>query len=242
MLNIGKLVEFQMVHYKKTVYVNNRHVMKLEDILERENMFLALKKVERNKGCPGIDNLSTEEMREYLKLNWLNIKEQLLIGTYKPQPVKRINIPKPNGGTRQLGIPTVIDRLIQQAILQVLNPIFDPEFSKSSFGFRVGKSAHQAIKQAHGFQKDGYIFVVDMDLEKFFDRVNHDILMSKLARKVEDKRILKLIRTFLNAGIMENMEYTSSREGTPQGGLCKALHNEPYVKKVIMQSNHLTFH
>jgi RNA-directed DNA polymerase len=206
-----------MAHQEDTVYVNNTNTATLEDVLDRENLFLALQRVEQNKGCPGIDNLSTAEMKEYLKSNWLEIKAHLLAGSYKPQPVKRINIPKPNGGTRSLGIPTVIDRLIQQAILQKLNPIFDPEFSTNSFGFRIGKSAHQAIKQAHGFQKEGYTIVVDMDLEKFFDRVNHDMLMEKLSRKIKDKRVLKLIRAFLNAGIMENTGYKPSLEGTPQG-------------------------
>lgn len=201
----------------ETVYVNKTNALTLEDVLERENMLVALQRVESNKGCPGIDNLSTIEMREYLKSNWLKIKEQLLAGNYKPQAVKRINIPKPHGGTRQLGIPTVIDRLIQQALMQKMNPIFDPEFSTSSFGFRIGKSAHQAIRQAHSFQKGGYNIVVDMDLEKFFDRVNHDILMGKIAKRIEDKQILKLIRAYLNAGIMENMEYTQPKEGTPQG-------------------------
>jgi group II intron reverse transcriptase/maturase len=189
----------------------------LEEILDRANMFNALNRVEKNKGCPGIDNLSTSELRSYLKENWIQIKESILLGTYKPNPAKYVLIPKADGKKRQLGIPTVLDRLIQQAILQKLAPIFEPSFSKHSFGFMTGKSAHDAIKQAHQFQKEGNIYVVDFDLENFFDRVNHDILMSKISSKINDKRVLKLIRAFLNAGIMHNLEYIPTKVGTPQG-------------------------
>lgn len=205
----------KMAQEKKTTH--EKVTVLFEDIFSRENLFEALKRVEKNKGCPGVDDLSTTALRGFLKDNWLRTKDALLSGTYKPAPVKRVHIPKTNGTTRQLGIPTVLDRLIQQAILQKLNPIFDPNFSRSSFGFRIGKSAHDAIKQAHSFQKDGYNYVVDIDLEKFFDKVNHDLLMSKLAKKIEDKRILKLIRAYLNAEIIDNSIHIPSTQGTPQG-------------------------
>ena len=196
---------------------HDKVIVSLEEILDRDNMFNALNRVEKNKGCPGIDNLSTSELRCYLKENWIQIKESILHGTYKPKPAKYVLIPKADGKKRQLGIPTVIDRLIQQAILKKLAPIFESSFSKHSFGFRFGKSAHDAIKQAHQFQKQGNIYVVDFDLEKFFDRVNHDILMSKIANKVDDKRLLRLIRAYLNAGIIKNLEYIPTKVGTPQG-------------------------
>jgi group II intron reverse transcriptase/maturase len=148
--------------------------------------------VELNKGAPGIDGMTVENLRPYLKENWASTKEQLLNGTYKPQAVRRVEITKPDGGVRLLGIPTVMDRLIQQAVQQILTPIFDPTFSPHSYGFRPGRNAHRAVKQAQNYIKQGFRFVVDMDLEKFFDRVNHDILMSKIARAVKDKRILRL--------------------------------------------------
>jgi len=190
----------------------------LEKVLSRENLRMALQRVEANKGVGGVDGVSTEQLRGYLRDHWQNIREKLERGTYQPSPVRRVEIPKPDGGVRLLGIPTVVDRFIQQAILQVLTPIFDPTFSESSYGFRPKRSAHMAVRKAQEYISEGYRFVVDIDLEKFFDRVNHDILMSRVARKVHDKRILKLIRSYLNAGVMINGICTSSSEGTPQGG------------------------
>ncbi|GGK25020.1 hypothetical protein GCM10010965_17200 [Caldalkalibacillus thermarum] len=166
----------------------------LENILSWSNLTKALKRVEANKGAPGIDEVSTEHLRDYLREHWPGIKQKLLEGTYQPAPVRRVEIQKPNGGIRLLGIPIVMDRLIQQAIHQVLTPIFDPHFSRHSYGFRPGRRAHEAVRQAQSYIQAGYRYVVDMDLEKFFDRVNHDILMSRVARRVKDKRVLKLIR------------------------------------------------
>lgn len=190
----------------------------LERVLSKENMTKALKRVEANKGSHGIDGMKTDELRRFLFDNWTEIKASILKGTYKPRPVRRVEIPKPNGGKRMLGIPTVLDRLIQQAIAQELTLIFDEDFSKYSYGFRPNKSAHDAVKQANTFITEGYRWVVDLDLEKFFDRVNHDKLMSRVARKIKDKRILKLIRLYLQSGIMINGLLVRSEEGTPQGG------------------------
>ena len=180
----------------------------------------AYKRVKQNKGAPGVDRVTVEQLQEHLWQHWDTVKIHLLTGAYQPTPVKRVEIPKPGGGVRLLGIPTVMDRLIQQALLQVMTPIFDPEFFKSSFGFRPGRRAHDAVKQAQAYIREGYNWVVDMDLEKFFDRVNHDILMARVARKVKDKRVLKLIRAYLNAGVMEHGVTRETEEGTPQGGLC----------------------
>lgn len=190
----------------------------MEQVVERNNLLQALYRVERNKGAAGVDGMAIKSLRSFLVNNWTRIRNELLSGNYQPLPVRRVEIPKPDGGIRLLGIPTILDRLIQQALLQVLTPIFDPKFSPLSYGFRRGYSAHQAVKQAQNFIRQGYRFVVDMDLEKFFDRVNHDILMSKLAKKIEDKRILMLIRRYLQAGIMVNGVCIASDEGTPQGG------------------------
>ncbi len=190
----------------------------MEKVVERENMRVALKRVERNRGAPGIDGLSTEELRSYLRINWSGIKEKLLTGTYKPSPVRRVEIAKSDGGTRTLGIPTVADRLIQQALLQVLTRIFDPGFSDSSYGFRPGRSTHQAVRRARSYIEEGYEWVADIDLEKFFDKVNHDILMARVARKVKDKRVLKLIRAYLTAGVMTEGIVVRTSTGTPQGG------------------------
>jgi RNA-directed DNA polymerase len=190
----------------------------IERVVERKNLVEAYSRVVGNKGSVGIDKMTVEDLKPYLQKNWPRIKEELLNGTYQPKPVRRIDIPKPGGGTRQLGVPTVMDRLIQQALNQVLTPMFDPHFSKSSYGFRPGKSAHQAILQAKEYQLKGKVWVVDMDLEKFFDEVNHDILMSRVARKVKDKKVLLLIRRYLNSGIMVNGITSIQDKGTPQGG------------------------
>ena len=188
-----------------------------EKILERENLVAAIKRVERNGGAPGIDGMPVEELRPYLKENWLEIREQLDQQTYRPNPVRLKEIEKPDGGVRRLGIPTVMDRFLQQAITQVLTPLFEPIFSKHSYGFRPGRSAHQAIRQAQAYVQAGYEWSVDLDLEKYFDRVNHDILMARVARVVKDKRVLKLIRAYLESGMMVNGVVTGKGEGVPQG-------------------------
>ena len=188
-----------------------------EQILERGNLFRALDRVKKNKGAPGIDQIAIDQLPDFLKENWLAIKERLLSGTYQPLPVKQVEIPKATGGVRKLGIPTVVDRLIQQAISQILTPIFDPTFSDHSYGFRPGRSAQQAVKQAKEYLIQGYSIVVDTDLENFFNSVNHDILMSKIARRIQDKRVLRLIRAYLNAGIMIEGAVVLNSEGTPQG-------------------------
>jgi RNA-directed DNA polymerase len=182
-------------------------------------MWLALKQVERNKGAAGVDKMTVAQLRAYLREHWLRIKEELLVGEYQPSPVLKVEIPKPGGkGMRMLGIPTVIDRLIQQALHQVLSPIFEPDFSESSYGFRPNRSAQQAVVKAREYVRERRRWVVDIDLEKFFDRVNHDILMSRVARRIKDKRVLRLIRKYLQAGMMSNGLATARREGTPQGG------------------------
>lgn len=190
----------------------------MEQVVERENLIRAWKRVRANKGSPGIDGMTVDELTGYLKENWPRIREGLLRGEYQPQPVKEVMIPKPDGGTRRLGIPTVVDRLIQQAIQQVLSPIYDPTFSEHSYGFRPRRRAHQAVEQAKRYIAEGYEWVVDMDLEKFFDRVNHDVLMGKLAGRIGDKRVLRVIRRYLQAGIMVNGVVQERWEGTPQGG------------------------
>jgi len=195
-----------------------KEVQLIERMVERKNMTKAYSKVVGNKGAAGVDQMTVSELKPYLQGNWARIKEELLNGTYTPKPIRRVNIPKPGGGTRQLGVPTVVDRLIQQALHQVLSPLFDPGFSQSSYGFRPGKSAHQAIAQAKTYQLEGKDWVVDMDLAKFFDEVNHDILMSKVAKRVKDKNILFLIRRTLQAGIMMNGVTSVRDKGTPQGG------------------------
>jgi group II intron reverse transcriptase/maturase len=190
----------------------------LEDILARQNMLNALKRVESNKGAAGIDGMEVSSLRNYLKEEWQLVKSLLLSSTYIPMPVRQVDIPKPDGGLRTLGIPTVADRLIQQAISQKLSPIFDKDFSDSSYGFRPNKSAHQAVLKAKEYIDEGYKWVVDIDIEKFFDRVNHDMLMARVAAKISDKRVLKLIRVYLNAGVMVNGVVAERYEGTPQGG------------------------
>jgi RNA-directed DNA polymerase len=193
--------------------------MTMEEVLRRENMLIAMHRVEANKGAPGVDGLTVENLRAELTRRWPAIREELLNDRYLPQPVRKVEIPKPGGkGTRMLGIPTVIDRLIQQALLQILQPHFDATFSDSSFGFRPGRSAHQAVERAREHIAADHRWLVDMDLEKFFDRVNHDVLMARVARRIEDKRILRLIRRYLQAGMMEDGVVSPRVEGTPQGG------------------------
>jgi RNA-directed DNA polymerase len=190
----------------------------MEAVVERENMEKALRRVMSNKGVPGIDGLRVEDLRGHLVRRWPVIKERLLAGEYRPQAVLGVEIPKSGGGVRQLGIPTALDRLIQQAVHQVLSPIFDPGFSESSYGFRPRRSAHQAVLKAREYVAEGRRWVVDTDLEKFFDRVNHDVLMARVARKVKDKRLLRLIRRYLQAGMLVGGVETQRVEGTPQGG------------------------
>ena len=190
----------------------------MEEVCERENLIEALKRVRANDGGPGVDGMTVDELPGYLKGHWPAIREQLRRGTYEPQPVKRVEIEKQEGGVRKLGVPTVLDRCIQQAVQQVLQQKWDPTFSDSSYGFRPGRSQQEAVAQAQKYVAEGYGWVVDLDLEKFFDRVNHDKLMGQIAKRVQDKRLLKLIRAILNAGVMENGLETPSEEGTPQGG------------------------
>src|SRR5215475_13473535 len=190
----------------------------MEAVCERENLKAALRQVRANKGSPGVDGMTVVGIKDYLKQHWPAIREQLLNGTYEPKPVRRVEIPKPDGGVRKLGIPTVLDRFIQQAVMQVLHRRWDRTFSDHSYGFRPGRSAHQAVAQAQQYIAEGHGWCVDLDLEKFFDRVNHDKLMGQIAKRVEDKRLLKLIRAFLNVGVMENGLISPSVEGTPQGG------------------------
>lgn len=190
----------------------------MELALARDNMFLALKRVTDNGGSPGIDGMTVKDLPDWLKAHWPRVREQLLAGTYQPAPVRRVAIPKRGGGERLLGIPTVLDRLIQQAILQVLQPLFDPGFSPHSHGFRPGRRAHDAVLAARRFVQDGKRWVVDVDLEKFFDRVNHDVLLGRLERRIADRRLLGLIRRYLNAGVMADGVVMERHEGTPQGG------------------------
>jgi len=190
----------------------------MKEVCRRENLEIAWKRVRENRGSPGVDGMTIEQTGSYLWEHWPEIRGQLLSGTYKPQPVKRVEISKPEGGIRKLGVPCVIDRLIQQALLQVLQKRWDPTFSEHSYGFRPGRSAHQAVAQAQAYIAEGYNWVVDIDLEKFFDRVNHDRLMARVAERVVDKRVRKLIRSFLSAGVMEDGLVRPIDEGTPQGG------------------------
>ena len=190
----------------------------LERMLSRDNVRKAWKRVKANKGAPGIDDMSIDDFPEFARAQWDRIRESLLAGTYQPSPVKRVEIPKPTGGTRPLGIPTVLDRLIQQAMYQVLMPIFDPDFSEFSYGFRPGRSAHDAVRKVREYIRQGYRIAVDMDLSKFFDRVNHDVLMHRVARKIRDKRMLRLIGKYLRAGVVIRGRLHKSYEGVPQGG------------------------
>jgi RNA-directed DNA polymerase len=190
----------------------------MEAVVAYENVVAAFKRVRANKGSPGVDGITVDQLLDHLKEHWPRIRQQLRAGTYQPQPVKRVEIPKPDGGTRQLGIPTAVDRLIQQALLQVLTPRYEPTFSWHSYGFRPGRSAHQALAAARQYVAEGRGWVVDLDLEKFFDRVNHDLLMGRLAKKIADKRLLKLIRRYLEAGVLYQGVVVERYEGTPQGG------------------------
>jgi RNA-directed DNA polymerase len=190
----------------------------MEEVVARENLLDAYARVMSNKGAAGVDEMPVEQLKPYLQEHWARIKAELLKGAYQPQAVRCVEIPKPNGGMRQLGIPTVVDRLIQQALHQVISPLFEPNFSESSYGFRPGRSAQQAVRAAREYVAEGRRWVVDLDLEKFFDRVNHDILMSRLARRISDKRVLGLIRRYLQAGMMTGGIVSQRTEGTPQGG------------------------
>ena len=190
----------------------------LEAVVERSNVWSAYHKVVRNRGAPGVDGLSVTQFKDWLRMHWPRVRVALLEGRYEPSAVRAVDIPKPSGGVRTLGIPTVLDRLIQQALLQVLQPIFEPGFSESSYGFRPGRNAQQAVLAAHAYVQSGRRWVVDIDLEKFFDRVNHDILMSRVARQVTDARVLKLIRRYLEAGLMRDGVIEARGMGTPQGG------------------------
>lgn len=204
----------------KTIQSNERTARRglMEEVVTPSNLRAALKRVTRNKGSPGVDGMSVEELSGYLAENWLQVREQLLAGQYQPQPVKRQVIPKSGGGERELGIPTVLDRFIQQALLQVLQPQIDSTFSAHSYGFRPGRSAHQAVKAARSFVQEGRRIVVDVDLSKFFDRVNHDVLMGRVSKRIADGRVLRLIRRYLQAGVMSEGVVMRRHEGTPQGG------------------------
>lgn len=188
----------------------------MEIITGDYNLRMACKRVKSNKGCPGVDGMTTQKLEQWLGKHEAELKKALLEGRYNPQTVKGVEIPKPEGGIRQLGIPTVVDRLVQQAMLQVLEPIFDPTFSNHSYGFRTNRNAHQALKQAAEYTEDGRSIVVDIDLEKFFDRVNHDILMGRIAKRIQDKRVLGVIRRYLQAGMMKDGVCVIREEGTPQ--------------------------
>ncbi len=205
----------------------------MEEICQAENLRKALRKVQSNRGGPGMDGMTVQELPAYLLEHWPAIKEALLGGTYRPQPVKRVEIPKPGGGgVRRLGIPTCLDRFVQQAMLQVLQRQWDPTFSEHSYGFRPGRSAQQTVARAQQYVADGYVWVVDFDLDKFFDRVNHDKLMGRVAQRVRDKRVLRVLRAFLNAGVLEDGLVSPTTEGTPQGGPLSPLLSNLYLDEL----------
>jgi RNA-directed DNA polymerase len=210
----------------------------LGQALSRGNLLAAWKRVKANKGSAGVDGRTVQETGEYLKTAWPEIRQRLLDGSYKPGPVRRVGIPKPGGGTRELGIPTVVDRLIQQALLQVLQPLIDPSFSAHSHGFRPRRSAHGAVLEAQQYVQAGYRVVVDVDLEKFFDRVNHDILMDRLAKRIGDKAVLRLIRRYLQAGILAHGVSIERHEGTPQGGPLSPLLANVLLDEVDRELEH----
>jgi RNA-directed DNA polymerase len=207
----------------------------MEEVVTRENITKAYQRVKSNKGSPGADGMTVSELANHLKEHWAEMKDWLLKGTYEPQPVKRVAIPKPDGGSRTLGIPTVVDRFIQQALMQVLQKRWDKEFSPHSYGFRPGRSAHQAVKRAKEYMIEGYTYVVDMDIEKFFDHVNHDILMGQIAKRVKDARILKLVRAYLTSGVMEGGLVSPTNEGTPQGGPLSPLLSNLVLHKLDLE-------
>lgn len=196
----------------------NQAIMLMERICEPQNLNDAWLRVKANKGSAGVDTVTIDQFTQHFRQHEPRLKDQLLTGTYQPSPVRGVKIPKPNGGQRQLGIPTVLDRVIQQAILQILQPAFEENFEDNSYGFRPKRSAHQAIKASQQYIQNGYNWVIDMDMEKFFDRVNHDRLMARLARDIEDKRLLRILRAYLKAGVIENGLHATSKEGVPQGG------------------------
>ncbi|MDX2058575.1 MAG: group II intron reverse transcriptase/maturase [Gemmatimonadales bacterium] len=210
----------------------------LAQALARANLVGAWKRVKANRGSAGVDGRTIQETAEYLKTHWPRIREELQTGRYRPQPVRRARIPKPGGGVRELGIPTVLDRLIQQALLQVLQPLIDPTFSESSYGFRPGRRAQEAVLQAQRHVQDGFTVVVDVDLEKFFDRVNHDVLMDRLAKRIADKAVLRLIRRYLDAGIMDHGVAIERGEGTPQGGPLSPLLANVLLDEVDRELEH----
>ena len=189
-----------------------------EQIFSRDNLMAALKRVQKNGGAPGVDGMTVDELPDHLRVHWPSIREKLEVGKYEPSPVRRVEIPKPGKGIRQLGIPTVQDRFIQQAMHQVLSPQFEPTFSEHSYGFRPGRSAHDAVKAARAHVEAGYKWVVDIDMERFFDTVNHDRLMARMKAVVKDKRVLRLVNAYLKAGVMVNGVVVEMKEGTPQGG------------------------
>lgn len=214
-LQEGGVVEW---HKQRKRSRERKHLFMMKQLLSRENLLLALKRVEKNKGSHGVDGMSVKSLRRHIMDNWNSLRKSIEDGSYTPMPVRRVEIPKPNGGVRLLGVPTVTDRFIQQAISQVLTPVFDPIFSENSYGFRPNRRGHDAVRKARKYIEEGYRWVVDLDLEKFFDKVNHDKLMGLLAKRIEDKRILKLIRSYLESGIMINGLEIANDEGVPQGG------------------------